>query len=945
MKNMTHNRNELKEKLKTKLKEIFQFEKEDLDFGIYRIMNYKRKEIEEFIEKELIEEIRKQLELVGEEEIKKIKEEFEKVKQKIKENLGESAFENGELKEEFKNTPLGKEYYEKKKQIEEIKISEDLEKEIYNHLINFFSRYYDKGDFISKRRYGKNEKYVVPYNGEEVLLYWANKDQYYIKTTEYFRKYTFKVKGLTVNFRVVEAEEEKGNAKAQEKKSFVLNEKIFDFNEEKRELNIYFEYRGLTEEEEEKYKHGQSASQDKINEEIVKILEEKIQQGSLARLIFEKDPNSKNGKTYIENHLSKYTKRNTTDYFIHKDLKGFLERELDFYIKNEFLQLEDLQVLEKSGYFDKLRLRLIGVRAFRKIALKIIEFLAQIENFQKKIWEKKKFVIDTHYVITLDKIKEYAGEEFLESILDEILRNEKQLEEWKELFGIEVKRKEDLSENNTLNGKKWKKLPIDTKYFDEEFKWKLLVALTKENDLDEILDGVLIKSENWQALNLLLNKYYEKIQTIYIDPPYNTGSDEFLYKDNYQHSSWLTMMENRLRLAKDLLSPKGNIFVSIDENEKFNLVILMNNFFLYFKELIWESGAPLRFKATTTIWPRIHETILHYRKTEQNIYVPTYTLKRWKTGEKILAGSLIKIEDHKIYSSDFVIGAKENTGFGTGQKPEKLIKLLLDASIKHGQGENRPIILDFFLGSGTTAAVAHKLGFKWIGIEMGEHFNEIIFKGYDRYGRSIEKEIGCLGRMKIVLFGRGIKIEPTILSKEINWQGGGFFKYHTLEQYEDALENIEFEKPQKELYEFSDYFVKYMLEWETKNSKTFLNIDEMRDPFNYKLKIIENYQQKIVNVDLVETFNYLIGLNVGRYEVLQGNGRKYVFVFGDKDGKRIAVVWRSIKDIDFEKDRGVIEVKLKEFEPDEIYINGEALVKGFRHIEPLFKSLMFEEGG
>jgi len=142
---MMDSKNELKEKLREKLKEIFRFESEDLDFGIYRIMNYKRNEIREFIEKELIEEVRKQLELVGEEEVKEIKEEFEKIKQKIKENLGESAFENGELKEEFKNTPLGKEYYEKKKQIEEIEISEDLEREIYNHLINFFSRYYDKG--------------------------------------------------------------------------------------------------------------------------------------------------------------------------------------------------------------------------------------------------------------------------------------------------------------------------------------------------------------------------------------------------------------------------------------------------------------------------------------------------------------------------------------------------------------------------------------------------------------------------------------------------------------------------------------------------------------------------------------------------------------------------------------------------------------------------------
>ncbi|MCD6408233.1 site-specific DNA-methyltransferase, partial [bacterium] len=230
--------------------------------------------------------------------------------------------------------------------------------------------------------------------------------------------------------------------------------------------------------------------------------------------------------------------------------------------------------------------------------------------------------------------------------------------------------------------------------------------------------------------------------------------------------------------------------------------------------------------------------------------------------------------------------------------------------------------------SGTTTAVAHKLRRRWIGIEMGEHFWTVV-----------------LPRMKKVLFydKSGISKEKDVKEKYNPKTAGGFFKYHTLEQYEDALENIEFEKPQKTLYELTDYFVKYMLEWETKESKTFLNIDEMKDPFNYKLKIIENYQQKIVNVDLVETFNYLLGLNVTKYEVLQENGRKYVFVFGEKEGKRIAIVWRSIKDIDFEKDKEVIEDKLKGFEPDEIYINGEALVKGFRHIEPLFKSLMFEK--
>ena len=150
------------------------------------------------------------------------------------------------------------------------------------------------------------------------------------------------------------------------------------------------------------------------------------------------------------------------------------------------------------------------------------------------------------------------------------------------------------------------------------------------------------------------------------------------------------------------------------------------------------------------------------------------------------------------------------------------------------------------------------------------------------------------------------------------------------------------EKQQKLLFELPDYFVKYMLEWETKNSKTFLKIEDLKDPFNYKLKIIENYQQKTVNVDLVETFNYLLGLHVKGYKTLEDNGRKYVFVCGEKDGKRITVVWRRIKDIDFEKDKEVIKNEIKDFNPDEIYINGDAIVKNFKVIEPIFKFLMFE---
>ena len=943
---MTNNSENLKEKLKSKLREIFQFENEDLDFGIYRIMNYKRKEIEKFIEEELIDKIKKQLSLLSEEERNKIEEQLNEISSKngVKKYL--EALEKGDenrtkiYREDF--TEDIKKYEKLKKQMEEIRISEGLEKEIYNHLINFFTRYYDNGDFISKRRYGRKIKYVVPYNGEEVILHWANKDQYYIKTTEYFRKYTFSAKELTVNFRVVEAEEEKGNAKAQEKKFFVLNEKVFDFNDDKKELNIYFEYRALTDEEKEKYKQGNTVSQDKANEETVKILEEKIPQNSLARLIFEKEGD----KTFIERHLYRYTRRNTTDYFIHKDLKGFLEKELDFYIKNEFLQLEDLQVLDQSGYFDKLRLYLIGVRAFRNIALKIIEFLAQIENFQKKIWEKKKFVIDTHYVITLDKIKEYAGEEFLESIVDEILSNKKQLKEWKELFGIEVKKKENLIKNNgqlELNGKKWKKLPIDTKYFDEEFKWKLLIALSKNNNLDDILDGVLIKSENWHALNLLLNKYYEKVQTIYIDPPFNTGRD-FLYKDKYKDSSWLTLMENRINLSKDLLNEKGSIYVHLDWHMEHHGKILMDEIFgkeNFRNEIIWYY--PDNFQGNVNRFPINHNIIFFYTKTDDYFYqrIKEKLAKPIKRPTRIWNKKTEKLEIlrdregdpiYKEYNEKFIddvwIIAQRSTVVSSNsefwpfdtQKPEILLKRVIKSTSNEGD-----LVLDFFLGSGTTTAVAHKLKRKWIGVEMGEHFWTVV-----------------LPRMKKVLYydKSGISKEKDVKEKYNPETAGGFFKYHTLEQYEDALENIEFEEPSSMFYNLPDYFVKYMLNWETKQSKTFLNIDELKDPFKYKLKIIENYQQKIVNVDLIETFNYLLGLEIKAYKVLKDNERKYIFVFGEKEGKRITVVWRSIENIDFEKDKEVIEKHIMDFNPDDVYINGDAVIKNFKPIEPEFKSLM-----
>jgi adenine-specific DNA-methyltransferase len=261
--------------------------------------------------------------------------------------------------------------------------------------------------------------------------------------------------------------------------------------------------------------------------------------------------------------------------------------------------------------------------------------------------------------------------------------------------------------------------------------------------------------------------------------------------------------------------------------------------------------------------------------------------------------------------------SSERWDFDT-QKPEGLITRILKAS-SNGRG----LVLDFFVGSGTTLAVAQKLGIKWIGIEIDDSF-----------------ERKALPRMKEVLSGKG-NHEPCGISKDINWSGGGFFKCQYLEQYEDALENIEI--PQKTLEEFKDYFVKYMLEFESRDSKTFLNIDEMKDPFNYKLKIMDDYEPKTVSVDLVETYNYLIGLEVEKVGVVENKEagkRRYVTVQGKREGRNVIVIWRNTKELKPEKDRDFIKANILKNRFDEVHINGDSLIEGAVLIEEQFKRIM-----
>ena len=197
------------EELKAKLKEIFQLDRNDLDFGLYRIMNLKSAEVSNFIDNELLPQVKEGLKSYSLNDNKAITEELKKAEEQAKE-LGMNPEDAPKVKE-------------LKAKLKDSFDSEKIENEIYSDLYNFFKRYYSEGDFLSLRRY-KEGVYALPYEGEEVKLYWANADQYYIKSGETLTNYTFKIKDKKVRFEVVQATTEQNNNKDDKNRRFRLVE-------------------------------------------------------------------------------------------------------------------------------------------------------------------------------------------------------------------------------------------------------------------------------------------------------------------------------------------------------------------------------------------------------------------------------------------------------------------------------------------------------------------------------------------------------------------------------------------------------------------------------------------------------------------------------------------------------------------------------------------------
>ena len=945
----------------------------ELDFGIYRIMNHKRNQINDFLDNQLLPQVEQTLK------------EYVKTDDSLQQELTKAI-------EGCKNLGIDPDTNPKVQQLrQQIAQSstgiDDLQNTVFSRLTQFFSRYYEGGDFVSQRRYktGGNSAYAIPYNGEEVKLYWANYDQYYIKTSEYFKNYTFKLRdGRRIFFVLVDASTEQNNNKStegMERRFDVLRneEGLPVFEEMDDEFHISFTYELMM----------KPPKQEIFNKNAFEALSVMIPKSWQDLLVKE---NVTDKVVLLEKHIKAYTDKNSFDYFIHKDLGGFLSRELDFYIKNEVFVIADLDAA-------KLQSQLAVVKAIERVGQKIIDFLAQLENFQKRLWLKKKFVVQSDYCITLDRVPE--------KYYPEICANDEQRKEWVRLFAIdEIKgdmMTEAYCEPLTIEFLKQNPLLVlDTKFFSLQFKHKLLADI---EGLDEQTNGLLIKSENLQAINLLTRTFSSNVRGCYIDPPFNLGENaDYLYRVDYKDSTWLTLLYDRVLGIKKLLMDDGSIFVRCSHDGNMILRQLLNQTYgqdnyrneivlrraeetkgdlnkqfgtiksitVNYDNLYWYSKYPnSRFSKIIkpisaeksdahwhSFWKALDRPTMRYEilgidlsnhygqwmweKNRAFAAVKNYEIYQeqfepkgisledyWvQTGKSL---EFVKRDGDKIGSIKYWIPPRTETmadtnwldikgyankwGFKT-ENSEGVLKRVIDSL-----SEKDDYIIDCFLGSGTTAAVALKLQRKFIGIDMGDHISKIAYP-----------------RLKYVLNG-----EKSGISNSCTYRGGGCFKYICLEQYEDTLNNLEvndgFGKPDNE-----SYVLRYMLDTETRDS--LINTKDFVRPFDYTIKTTRDNELVDTPVDLVDTFNYLIGLHVDSIHWHKDDNICVVEGTTHIEKEHALVIWRNqdvIKNDDLNDFFRKQDYSTLDREFDVIYVNGDNTLPNLKSDEEHWKVRLIEQ--
>ncbi|MEO0092052.1 MAG: site-specific DNA-methyltransferase [candidate division WOR-3 bacterium] len=725
-----------------------------------------------------------------------------------------------------------------------------FKEELFEKLYTFFKSYFsESGSVYFNFTPSEKDIYEKVYTDDrDVVLFWKTHMLYYVKSERLFKNLEVEVNGYRFFFDVSRLEHKKAN----EKRAI-----IFEFKEVRDDnvivFDVFYSERGRLTKIEEILKS--------LKKEDINITEE-----------------------ILEKAFRVFEQQSEVDYFINKDAKKFLEEQFNPSLYQYVFKKPENEWTEE---------RIKQLQVYKDIAYKIIAFIAQFEDELVKIWNKPKFVFNSNYVISLDRIYQRDGGV---EIIRKILRHNKfteQIKEWKELGIVGG----DFNKRNILRGDnladEYKHLPIDTRYFKD----LELEILGLFDNLDESLDGWLIKSENYQALNTILPKFKEKVQTIYIDPPFNKEQDaDYFYSVKYKDSSWATLLENRIRLSRDLLSDKGSIFVRCDYNGNWIVRPLMDE--IFGKENFRNEIIISRTKAKQEVGNQFvqqTESLFFYSKSEylilkeierprspewhpllhfpradetpriilgQKFYPPKG--RRWALSQKRISkfeeegkirinkdlsyvdcrGRIIKGVPELLYDTEVVgnewidiSGYSQIHHFPT-ENSEILLKRVIESTSNEGD-----LVMDFFLGSGTATAVAHKLKRKWIGVEMGEHFWTVV-----------------LPRMKKVLAydKSGISKEKDVKEKYNEDKAGGFFKYYELEQYEDALRKVKYQN--SELFEnpYQDIYNQYIF-MKDKKMLDVLEVDYENNRVKVDLSKLYSKERDGKEIDIAETLSNLKG--------------------------------------------------------------------------------------
>ena len=629
--------------LREKLRDMFHFAHNDLNFGIFRILKIKRDEVNQFIEEKLpsiVDEALKEVtNTLYENQLTKIKEFVtEEGGRRQKEWLDNIAENSQQLIDFLQTEDRGELIGPLETDPDELKSK--LAFRVYNHVHSFFEGYYRDGDFGYNDRstalYKVDYPDEVDYNGADTLFHWKSRDSYYVKTATGFNSVPFEIEGKQIEYRL-EGEAHSSIAQNNNRDDFkhyrfdridppkpddpeqtwrvilhlaetstpkaeIYREMSTQIFSETNDVDTYLHERPKKGEEQGKPIFKDLANTyDKVNDgklQGIKALrlsltdyanklashpdfKELGKNKALRQEALQERPKVIRFHTFDKN-LNTFFVGMDSDYFIHKDLDKFLKTEQRRYIQNTILgDLDTLLNLSPENPAFAI------ATAFRNVTDEVIAILVAVETFQKQLFLMKKKVVSTDYLISVGKISEATKDDTVqrEALISQILENEAQLTDWRDTFGI------DITEQLPLLEGLYPTLPLDTRHFKEVFVDKLLALF---DDLESQIDGVLLKSENYQALDLLMEKYRGSIRCVHIDPPYNTDTSGFLYKNNYQHSSWLTMMENRLSLAEQLMAPDSCFLCHIDENEYENLFKVFNT--LQMKNqgtVVWDKRNPV----------------------------------------------------------------------------------------------------------------------------------------------------------------------------------------------------------------------------------------------------------------------------------------------------------------------------------------------------------------